>query len=295
MTDTASNALDLPIPNFTVDENDKNLELFTFRLPVNLPVSALHNVTIDMATGQAVSPITYNDNTYEIQIGNQEENEYFRVLVPRSNSNNNNNKKDAKADEQSDSETENEKEEESDDNESDDDDDDNDKKKKASLQPCGRAFSKHFNIIAAVPKLTEIQLAPREGPPSSDPMRHAYSPIAQRTGLKRRWMPPGVTPTKQQQESTISKNISTATGIASTTTTAPTESFTSPPHKKLKTESDAKASDDDEESSPEDKTLSKSERKLKKAEKKAQKKAKKEAKKAKKEAKKAKKSVKDEH
>jgi hypothetical protein len=60
------------------------------------------------------------------------------------------------------------------------------------LYPCRKPFARHFNVVKSFPKMSETQLAPLKGPePADDAMRHAYAPIPQRKGLKRRWMPTG--------------------------------------------------------------------------------------------------------
>ena len=78
-----------------------------------------------------------------------------------------------------------------------DDDDDDDAASSLSdrrhLYVSTKPFIRHFNVIKSFPHMSETQMAPLKGPKPSNniPMRRAYTPIPQRDGLKRRWMPPG--------------------------------------------------------------------------------------------------------
>ncbi len=260
--------LQLDPPNFTIEEENNDLELWTFRLPVSLPVSALHDVTLSIDSNTTTT-FKANGQEYRIQVGDIEEMESFRVLVPQD--------QEDKGDNSS-----------SDSDDDDDDDDDKQEKeqsKKGTLRPCRLGFSKHFQVLANISTLTESQLAPRNGPPPEDKMRHAYAPIAQRTGLKRRWMPLGAQPS--QDDIKQNNSLTPATIKNEKTNHVKRDNDSQPPRKRIK--QNEGASDDSDSSSEDDKNLSKTERKAKRAEKKAAKKAKKEAKRAKKAAKKAKK------
>jgi hypothetical protein len=283
MATSTVESLQLDPPKFTVDEENGDLELWSFRLPVSLSVDGLKGVKFDPSNGSATFTAA-DGKEYRIQLGDAGETESFRVLVPKKKENG---EKDDDDDKSSSS---------SSDDDEDDEDGTNGETTKGSLRPCKVAFSKHFQVLASVPVLTESQLAPQEGPPPVDRMRHAYAPIAQRTGLKRRWTPIGVARIDEEDDRpkptkrTVENKKKQVASKKETHKSAGKMEIDSPPSKRIKQEqADSEDSDDDSSSSPGDKKLSKSERKVKKAEKKAAKKAKKEAKKAKKEAKKAKK------
>jgi hypothetical protein len=253
-------SLNLPAPDFTIDENDNNLELFTIRLPVKVPLSSLNDLVLDMKDESTTATFTANGQDYRIQMGDAIENESFRVLVPRPKGDDDDEEKEKDSDDEDSVENENKK-----------------SKHLHYLQPSSQAFSKHFNVFASVPHLSETQLAPREGPPAVDKMRHAYAPIAQRSGLKRRWMPLGVPkPTKDGSSKKEKKKKTSKSKESSSPVDMETEDTPLPPTKRIKTEES-------------DKSSSKADKKAKKAEKKAMKAEKKSAKKAKKDAKKSKK------
>ena len=88
--------------------------------------------------------------------------------------------------------------EEKDDDNNDAQDDDNDGSSSSlsdgrHLYVSTKPFTRHFNVIKSFPHMSETQMAPLKGPKPSNNirMRRAYTPIPQRDGLKRRWMPPG--------------------------------------------------------------------------------------------------------
>jgi hypothetical protein len=242
--------LRLPLPNFSVDDNDENLELWAFRLPTNVPVSCLNGVEISGDGGE----FQIGNEGYKITQGDVIESESFRVLIPHDDHQ---------------------------DNSSSEDSEDDERDKPKYLKPSYKSFTRHWNVVTAIPELSEAKIAPRDGPAPQDKMRHAYAPIAQRMGLKRRWMPLG---------SKVDKAV-----LAKTTTTTTTKATTSivkkeprikskgvkkeevnatPPTKRIKVESEIPKS-----------SMSKADKKTMKAEKKAAKKA---AKKAKKEKRKSK-------
>jgi hypothetical protein len=123
-------------------------------------------------------------------LGDTFENDTFRVLEPLSGRKKKNQRGD---DDGSDSASA-----------SDSDDDNPNKKRKENdkdlddevmkklLRPSSKPFTRHFNVLKAFTHMSETQMAPLNGPDPIDPMRHAYEPIPQRMGLKRRWMPFGV-------------------------------------------------------------------------------------------------------
>jgi len=161
--------LTLDPPDFDVSESDP---LWAFRLPVHVPLSALEGVVLK--DGEAT--FTYEDITYRVEMG--QPSEQFRVLV--------------RGEGRSDTHSSDDNSDNSDDN-SDNSDDSTSKPPKAFLTPASKPFSQHFNILECIPPRSETQLAPLEGPPAVDHMRHAYAHVPQRRGLKRRWMPLGAT------------------------------------------------------------------------------------------------------
>jgi hypothetical protein len=169
-----------------------NIELWTFRLPVGLNVSALEGVEIrlDDDGWQGRFRAGVPETEYQVAAGCSTENETFRVLVPAASKSDDlttRRKKDSDSDEGSDDD---------DDEDSDDSsgkgDGRKDAKTKLFLYPAPKPFRRHFNVTKTFPKRSEMELAPSEGPEPLDPMRHSYAPIPQRSGLKRRWMPQGV-------------------------------------------------------------------------------------------------------
>lgn len=183
------------------DSDSGRYELWTFRIPSDMKVSDLHGVEIDLKAMQTMANNTsssgnaggmkINDGKFTIDKGETVENETFRVLVPSSANAN------ADDDESSSSNSN-----------SDSDSDSSEKKKQSNtnpnkflLHPSSKRFSKHFNVHKnGLSRKTEAELAPSQtkGPEpvrgendNDQVLRHAYCPIPQRKGLKRRWMLPG--------------------------------------------------------------------------------------------------------
>jgi hypothetical protein len=160
--------LTLDPPAFTLEDENPDLEIFTFRMPSRIPLNSLDKLEFDLS---GTKPCTFQagDAKYKLQLGTAVENESFRVLVPKA--------KAKKADDK-------------DSDDSDDDDDDDEK----YLQPASIIFSRHFNVLATTKELNERTIAPHQdkAPANVDPMFRAYSHVPQKTGLKRRWMPLGV-------------------------------------------------------------------------------------------------------
>jgi hypothetical protein len=286
-TTTARSLLHLDPPKFSVDddEEDEDIELWSFRLPVAFPLTALKGLELSI-TGGGVTKLSADGIEYRLEPGDVQDTESFRVLVPKKHNNRNKkNKTNGEDDSHSDSDS----------SSSDHDNEVKDSGKIPKMVPLKKSFVRHFSVLVDVPHKAETQLAPREGPPPQDTMRHAYSHVPQRSGLKRRWMPLGVTSTttttvtarREGGPTTVAvPAVSTATKQRSDSDKEESKGSSS---KKRKTTGDASLPDSDASSdAADDAKLSKSERKAKKAEKKAAKKAKKEAKKAKKESKKVK-------
>ena len=150
-------SLKIEPPEFSLDNNVDDYELWTFRLPVSVPLRDLDKVELDVNAEGICGQFESNGEKYKIQFGDTVENESFRVLVLDQ--------------EQQDSDDEDER----------------------YLQPSSVAFSRHLNVSVATQEMTETTLAPRieNSPKPEDKVRHAYAPVAQRAGLKRRWMPLG--------------------------------------------------------------------------------------------------------
>ena len=184
-------------------DNDSNFELWTFRVPSEMNIKDLHGVELVLNGDNKKSTIQQINDKFTLKQGESVENHNFRVLV---NGNNGSGKDDDSNSSSSSSD-------------SDDDDDDkttNTTAPKYLLHPSSKTFTRHFNVNSALyTKKTEMELAPRNGPKPSfandgTKLRHAYSSIPQRTGMKRRWMPLGVPKTKAKEiPISLMENIST--------------------------------------------------------------------------------------
>ena len=184
-------------------DNDSNFELWTFRVPSEMNIKDLHGVELVLNGDNKKSTIQQINDKFTLKQGESVENHNFRVLV---NGNNGSGKDDDSNSSSSSS------------SDSDDDDDKttNTTAPKYLLHPSSKTFTRHFNVNSALyTKKTEMELAPRNGPKPSfandgTTLRHAYSSIPQRTGMKRRWMPLGVPKTKAKEiPISLMENIST--------------------------------------------------------------------------------------
>jgi hypothetical protein len=186
------------------------------------------------------------------------------------------------------------------------------------LVPTKVPIAKHLNIVHAdaLKEIKQTDLAPgiERAPTPVGPVRKAYSVVPQKSGLKRRWMPPGLPPTDDVSRTDKAKQlISGLSFMHSSHVQAPMSGgavevrdaspIKSPPPKKRqrKVETDDEIDDDAVQNSPatngtsvvkleldEEATPQSSSKKVKK-ETKEEKQARKTEKKAKKESKKAKK------
>jgi len=163
------------------DDDSDRYELWTFRMPVNVDITTLQGVTMDLEAISAGKKIGANvgvkvpGGKLEIQQGEPNENENFRILVSANNESRNSNDSDSN---------------------SDNDDDQTSSNHRLVLKHSKIPFSRHFVVNDAnLQPLTESQLAPAihvaPEPTGFKKMRHAYCKIPQRQNLKRRWMPPG--------------------------------------------------------------------------------------------------------
>ena len=148
------------------NEDADRYELVTFRIPVDVKLSDLNGIKIDLSKLSG-SGMPIHDGKFVLSQGDKNENETFRVLVPDNKNTDDSSNSDSDSDDQSDS--------------------------KYLLHPSQKAFSHHFNITKNIlVKKSETELAPSVGPePVGCTLKHSYSHIPQRKGLKRRWMPLG--------------------------------------------------------------------------------------------------------
>ena len=148
------------------DEDADRYELVTFRIPVDVKLSDLNGIKIDLSKLSG-SGMPIQDGKFVLSQGDKNENETFRVLVPDNKTTDDSSDSDSDSDDQSDS--------------------------KFLLHPSQKAFSHHFNLTKnSLVKKSETELAPSVGPePVGCTLKHSYSHIPQRKGLKRRWMPLG--------------------------------------------------------------------------------------------------------
>eukprot|EP00977_Amphora_coffeiformis_P022442 scaffold10861_cov180-Amphora_coffeaeformis.AAC.29 len=156
------------IPTFQLpkdfERNPDRYELWTLRLPTDVPLDALEGVKVNPQTDSV--EIESNDKRYQMMWGNSVENESFRLLASSKNVK---------------------------DDSDDDDSEKSDDEKQTFLYPITRPFTRHINIMESSEKMDERKLAPtqEEAPKAIDPLRIPYVPVAQRTNLRRRWQMPG--------------------------------------------------------------------------------------------------------
>lgn len=190
-TTTAAAAADTssfhPPPSFRLAEDvaaeSSRFELWTVRLPQAVDSDDINGFELSVADPSSQN-FESNGSKYTFQWGHPVENESFRLLLPKSKD-----EKEKQKDKGSDSD--------SDDDDSDDDDDE-----QYYLYPIKIPFTRHVNVVAAVPLLAETELAPRvdNAPAALVPIRHAYHHVPPKKGLKRRWMPLGSALTKAESE-----------------------------------------------------------------------------------------------
>ena len=157
--------LRIPPPTFKIprqgdDDDGEDYELWQIRLPVTIDPSSLDGLSCKVNTkstqegGKPVLHFSFEGEEYGLVPGNAAESERFRTLV---------------ADEKSD---------------------------KDRLVPIAQPFHRQLNVMPmkVVKDIVDTQVAPRPevAVKPVDPVRIAYTPVAQVKTLKRRWMPPGV-------------------------------------------------------------------------------------------------------
>jgi hypothetical protein len=224
--------------------NNSRYELWTIRLPSSINVLDLQDCRLTVPTNKDNSSTTISTTTdcfesngskYTFTWGHCVENESFRVLVPLKR------KKAGTASSE----------------EEDDDDDDNDSttetSRDKSLVPCHIPFARHLTIVQQIMmSSSEQDWAPRCGPAPTDAdnteVRRAYTPIDQKTGLKRRWVALGggvlaaAAARSIQMEALQGTSSSSAKSTASKTRHDTFE--TSKPSKRVKRETDRTESSD---------------------------------------------------
>jgi len=199
------------------DNDDSNrYELWTFRIPSGMNVSDLNGVELDLdvigkSNTKSSSKNTkgfgmkINDGKFSVSRGDSVENQNFRVLVPNQHT-------------------------DDDDSRSSSSDNSDGDGNKFLLRPSRRPFTKHLNVHStALLRKSEAELAPLVGPEPTgdDVLRHAYSHVPQKTGLKRRWMPLGapqsvkdipsalVTLREEGKHGNVDANVNAAAAISS--------------------------------------------------------------------------------
>jgi hypothetical protein len=162
-----------PPPSFRLpdDFDSSRYELWTVRLPVAAEADDINGLELALSDPSSQN-FESNGSKYTFQYGHPVENESFRLLLPK------------------------EKDKDDKDSDSGDDSDDSDDEKddeKLYLYPTKIPFTRHVNVVAAVPMQAETELAPRldNAPKPVVTVRRAYQHVPQKKGLKRRWMPEG--------------------------------------------------------------------------------------------------------
>jgi hypothetical protein len=230
-------------------------ELWTVRLPQAVDSDDVNGLELSVADPSSQN-FESNGLKYTFQWGHPVENESFRLLLPKSKV---------------------EKDKKGSDSDSDDESDDDDEQ--YYLYPTKVPFTRHVNVVAAVPLQAETELAPRidNAPAALVPIRRAYHHVPQKKGLKRRWMPLGSALAEPKAQGAVAVP-STPERKSKTGSKSPARAPASPPAAarppvamNIKEEPTSSAPDSDS--------------KLEKSARKEAKRAKKEAKKAKKESK----------
>jgi len=181
-------------PEFDIDESNEDIELWSIRVPRRFATKSLDGLELELDSGKPVAFTGEDGTKYLLEEGETAGRDCFRALIPWDGDEKKKKKKETAKDlEDSDSGSDD-----------DDDDDDEDNKEEAeedkgyNLQPTCKPFVRHFDVIVDYDRQTDRQVAPLKGPEPADKMRHAYAPVPQRTGLKRRWMPPGTKPVPRE-------------------------------------------------------------------------------------------------
>lgn len=169
------------------EQDPDRYELWTLRFPADVSLQDLNGVQIQLEKDEHVQ-IESNSKNYQLTWGQRVENESMRLLVAKSQ---------LQKDEDEDSHS----------SDSDSDEVDNDNHNESFLYPITQSFSRHINIVESPATLDERALAPtlEQAPPPVDVLRRAYTPVAQRTNLVRRWQMPGARVTKAEPDPLLEK------------------------------------------------------------------------------------------
>jgi DNA-directed RNA polymerase I subunit RPA34.5 len=175
-------------------------ELWTVRIPSSVQLQDLEDCTIPIHPNnhyngdrfEASTNTTTNGTTdtskYQFLEGHTVENESFRLLTTDPNDDNDNNNSNTSS--TSNNRTSN------------------------ILRPSSVMFQKHYNVIRTPSSSTATTTNSTTFLPPPPQQRHAYAPVPQKTGLKRRWVPFGTTvsTTKEiRSKSSINNHTTTTT------------------------------------------------------------------------------------
>mmetsp|Transcript_7948 Transcript_7948/g.11471 ORF Transcript_7948/g.11471 Transcript_7948/m.11471 type:complete len:268 (+) Transcript_7948:25-828(+) len=242
-------------PKSCLPENwdDSRYELWSIRLPKTMDVQSLNGATLTNGGGDTEPGVILgtvknkDDEEYALVNGHPTENQSFRILEP----------------EQSEKQSVGQN-------------------YSIYLVPSSKGFDRHVNITKAdcTKDLVWTDLAPRmeRAPKPKEKMIHAYSPIPQVSGLKRRWMPMGTkVPENLQTEKTLKRIRTGSSGGDDDDTPIPKPSTEKSDLIKQETPTTPQLAE-----SPSKQKMTSTEKKKSKKEKKSEKKAKKERKSAKK-------------
>lgn len=166
-------------------------EVWSVRLPDGVSLADLDGSSTTVIGSTSTVIETSNGRSLVFQKGDPCENACFRILQPATKGDRRNNLSSSNEEDPSD-------DSDSSDHDDDKDDDDDDEDSKMYYQPSPVTFARHWNVVSYLPPLVETELAPSldSAPTPSQhitTLRHAYAPVPQRTGLKRRWTPIGGT------------------------------------------------------------------------------------------------------
>lgn len=155
----------------------KRYELWTVRIPRGMDLDALDGCLLSIPNGMNddCEFVTQKDGqSYSFQWGDPSETENFRILLPKRRNNNN--------------DDDNNNEDDDEDDEEDEEDEDN-----RYWYPLRQGFQRHVHIVSSIPGTDDLQVAPdpHHAPTPVETVRHAYKPIPQVKGLRRRFTPLG--------------------------------------------------------------------------------------------------------
>mmetsp|Transcript_23762 Transcript_23762/g.36707 ORF Transcript_23762/g.36707 Transcript_23762/m.36707 type:complete len:285 (-) Transcript_23762:107-961(-) len=249
-------------PKSCLPENWDNsrYELWSIRLPKTMDVKSLDGATLNaevnataqsdesgvsLGTIQHLNKDGDDKEEYALMSGHSTENQSFRVLEPEQ-----------------------------------DDQQSGGQNYSIYLVPSNKAFDRHINVTKSVctkdPVWTDLAPRMERAPRPKDKVIHAYSPIPQISGLKRRWMPMGIKVPEDVRTEEIMKRLRSGGAREDD------DQVQSSSPGKIDTAMKEEDPSTPEQEAPSQKVSSSSEKKKSKKEKKSEKKARKEKKSAKK-------------